>query len=52
MHSPKQKDILHGSVVTQTVLSGWANYISSSCKFPIVYRCVCQNCQSLWVVWQ
>jgi len=31
--------ILKGSVVTQTVLGGGANYISSGCKFPIVYMC-------------
>jgi len=28
--------ILQGSVVTQN-RARWANYISSSCKFPIVY---------------
>jgi len=28
--------ILLGSVVTQTVLGAWANYI---CKFTVVYMC-------------
>jgi len=31
-----------GVTVTQTVLT-WATYISSYCKFPIVY-----TCQRLW----
>ena len=28
---------------------GWANYISSGCKFPIVYNCICAKNYENWM---